>query len=114
MADTEHTPQQEPRRTQPAGDESHNALGPTIGIIIIVALLVAGAFYFWGTQFDLGLGIDGTGDAPQQQTETDPSTEALRDVSTSTDVDAIEQDLNATELEDLDQELQQIEQDLGI
>jgi len=32
--------------------KEHHSVGPTVGIVIIVILLLAGALYFWGKQLN--------------------------------------------------------------
>lgn len=72
-----------------------SSFGPIIGIIIIIALLVLGAFYFWGST---------TLDQQAPATETQPQATD----STS----AIESDLNASVNSSFDSDLQELDAEL--
>lgn len=81
--------------------------GPTVGIIVIILVLLLGGFYFWWTQFR---GTDMT--AEEILNQADPALQALEQQDTSDEIAAIEADLEATDLEGLDAELDLIEQEL--
>jgi len=70
------------------GSEKSSRVGPVIGIVIVVIVLVLGALYFWGQKLS-----NGTGDA---------MTDALNEQGSSDELDAIEADLGATVIESLD------------
>lgn len=63
--------------------EKKSSLGAAIGVIIVVVLIVLGGLYFWGKQL---------------ASPTDSSTT----MSTSDDVAAIETDLTATNVDNVD------------
>lgn len=92
--------------------ESHTPLnpipsqGPVVGIIVVLIVLIVGAFYFftrmWSsnvpTEFQM---VTTTGDVP-----FDP-------VSASDDPDAIARDLEAEDFSDIDAELDAIDAEFG-
>ena len=39
-----------PPREHEARPQQHTPVGPIVGIVIIIAILLLGAFYFWGEQ----------------------------------------------------------------
>lgn len=62
--------------------------GTIIGVIVILLIIILGGFYFWSKR----VGNDAQLDEINMQSKTD-------------DLSAIESDLNATEIENLDAEL---------
>ena len=80
--------------TQTTNGESK---GPAVGIIIIVVLLILAAVYMFSQR---GAEI------------TDEQTEQLMDQSSSTEISDIEADIEATNLDDIDRELMDIEAEL--
>lgn len=81
-------------------------VGPIIGVIIIVLVLTLGGLYFYGDQ----LNRKNSAMTPEEiQNTPDDSTMKLQEQSGSDETASIEADLNATDLENLDKELQDIE-----
>lgn len=72
----------------PVQPQSKKAIGPIIGIVVIVVLLVIGAFYVWGNKMG----------NPSASTETSK----MAPVSSSDDVSAIDADLQADGTLDVD------------
>ena len=72
-------------------------IGPVIGIIIIVLILILGGLYFWGEKLNLNNGY-------QQTTEetSDAQTDQLNEQSSSDNLSAIEADLKNTDTANLD------------
>ena len=93
-------------------DNQEKSFGPLIGIVIIITLLVIGGIYYW-LNLDIGAGRDEM-TAEEILSEKDPQLEALQQQGSSDEVAAIEEDLQATDLEGLDAELEQIDQELGL
>ena len=79
--------------------------GPLVGIIIVVVLLIIGGYYYWTTQVDRG-------DTQTQESAISPETasiiESLQTQGTTDEISDIEDDLNSTDLENLDAELDDI------
>lgn len=97
-----------PIPTAPSMEPKSN-MGPVVGIIIIVIILIVGAFYFWSTRLQPAI------EAPQagsQTTEADPFVSNLGAVGSSDDLGSIEADLNATNLDGLDSGLNSVDQEL--
>lgn len=65
--------------------------GPIIAVIIILALVILGVLYFWGER-------DG-------RLNTDSAIESIEKQSDSDDAASIEADLNSTDVENLDSEI---------
>lgn len=80
-------------------DEQPAQIGPVIGIIIILVVLILGGLYFYGSQI-------------AEREDTQPTAQQ-QEQAPSDDIQSIEQDLQNTELEDLDRELEQFDQELG-
>ena len=81
--------------------------GPLIGIIIIVVLLAIGGLYLWGMQLMKG-------DEMMPAAESDQVTEDLRNYNSSDDINAIEADLNATSIDNLDSGASEVEGELQV
>ena len=62
--------------------------GPIIGVIVIIAIVILGGFYFWS-----------------QRAGNDAAIDEINTQSGSDEASAIEADLNATDIENLDAEL---------
>jgi len=78
--------------------------GPLAGIAIIIIVLIAGGIYFWSITVDKNGKVD---QLPTIQSggETDAIVNQLNTQGTSDEVTDIEADLNTTDLENLDSEL---------
>jgi len=92
------------QNTQP----KEKSVGSIIAIIIIIAVIIIGGLYFWGkTINDLGINTD-------KELTSDEMLNSLNTQKTSDELTDIEADLNATDLDELDTELQNIDMELGI
>ncbi len=78
--------------------EKNESIGPVIGLIIIIILIALGSVYFLGQR-----SLDG---------DTDTQTQEIQEQSSSYEISAIEEDLEDTDMESLDQELAEIEAEL--
>ena len=88
------------------GEPEKKSAGPVFGIVIIVVLLILAGFYFWGTLNDSM--------SPEEiEAEADTALVSLETQSTSDEVSDIEADLDATSLDDLDKELEDIDLELN-
>jgi hypothetical protein len=91
-------------------EEQGTNKGALIGSIIIVVVLLIGGFYFWkndGMKTSLQSGGNEAPTAPDEQTLL------LNKQGGSTNLDAIEQDLGDTKLDNLDQGLDDIQKSLS-
>lgn len=87
--------------------EEEKSIGSLIGIIIIIAIIVIGGLYFWGKQIN-------DAQTPEEiMNQPDPQAQSLREQGSSDDIQSIENDLEATQLNNLDAELEDIEQELA-
>ena len=105
MPPEQHTPQPEEvmQHTPQMDKPQRSGMGPIIGIIIIVAILVFGALYFWGAQLT-GRSAD---DLPLIPPDDSFGTSAATfpEASQSDEVSAIEADLANTDLDALEAQL---------
>lgn len=74
------------------GQEKKGSAGPMIGVIVVLVIIILGALYFWGQNDDSDVMIDETLDTITTQSESDETA-------------SIEADLNATDVEGVDSEL---------
>ena len=83
--------------------------GPVIGAVIIILILVVGALYFWGAK----LNKEANQTPEDILSAEDQTLNQLQTQSTSTEIGDIETDLNATDLNNLDADLQNIDKELA-
>jgi len=84
---------------QPIQLTEEKAIGPAIGVIIIILVLILGGLYFWGERMNKGSEIPN----PQVENSATPDTQTqnLQQQSSSDDVNAMDADLTATDLSNL-------------
>ena len=82
-------------------EQTKSSIGSIFGTIIILALIILGALYFWGKR------IENTKNAQNLATDTSQPAEAaaIQSMNGSDDLDSIEADLNSTKTENLSAEL---------
>lgn len=68
-----------------------NSTGPVIATVIILAVIILGGLYFWGARSNMNDGVENTA--------------AITTQSTADDTTSIEGDLNETNVDNLDAEL---------
>jgi hypothetical protein len=99
-------------------EEEHSHLGPIIGVLIVVLVLILGGLYLWGQSLMNGpAGSEQIIPRSIQNNEPEtPRAEADADilgtVSSSDELDAIDADLESTLLDSLDTELDEIDREL--
>ncbi len=76
--------------------------GSIIGSIIVIIVIIIGGLYFWGTKSTDPMVEPGTPDPVEEAPMQDPIGDALRNSSNSDDLGAIEADLNATNIDNID------------
>lgn len=91
-------------------------IGPVIGIAIIIVILIFGGLYYWGAKISKQDAIDNQENLTAEQIENkaDQTTQQLQTQSTSDEITDIEADLNTTDLENLDKELENIDLELNL
>lgn len=92
-------------------NETHKKpVGPIIGIAIIVVIMIFGGLYYWGAQISKQNKVKQENlTAEQIGSQTDNAALQLQAQSQSDEIADIETDLNTTDLENLDQELENID-----
>lgn len=97
-------------------EEHHSHLAPILGVLLIVLVLILGGLYLWGATLTREQQIEESLDIPNNEPET-PRAEAdaqiLETVSSSDSLDAIEADIESTNLDSLDTELTSMEAELN-
>lgn len=83
----------------PLEEKKDGVVGPIIGSLVIIILIIIGGMYFWGS-------------VVEKKSNLDPiENEALLDVE-ATSIEDIENDLEETNLDDLDANLGEIEAEI--
>lgn len=80
-------------------NQSESKLGPIVGIVIVVIVLIIGALYFWGAKLNNDNTTNGN-------TQPDQAVSQLQTQGAADTISAIETDLSATNLKGLDTGLQ--------
>lgn len=102
---------------KPFSEEHHSHVGPILGVLIIMLVLILGGLYLWGAmiaQNENGALVERV--IPNNEPETPRATadgQIMGTVSSSDELGAIEADLASTNLDSLDAELNQVETELG-
>ncbi len=110
----------EPQKNEAQGafsETHHEHVGPILGVLIVVLILILGGLYLWGSILSKDTGTQTSERTiPNNEPET-PRAEADRDIlmttSASAEIDAIYADLESTNLNDLDSEFTTIEAEMG-
>lgn len=87
-------------------ESEKKSVGPLVAVIIILALIIVGGLYFLKQRSSQNLYV------PPAETG-DAVTASLKQQGTSDDLNSIEADLNATNLDNLDQGAAAIQADLN-
>ena len=100
-------PQEQPNQDFSPQPQEEKSAGPAIGIIIIILVILLGGLYFWGQRAEQQ-------EIPQLETEEQMSeVDTLRTQSDSDEVTSIESDLNASDFDNLGNEMSEIEAEAG-
>lgn len=83
--------------------DSSKSIGPIIGIIIIILIMILGGLYFWGQR------VERTRINQLEGGETSDALSALPTQSGSDDVSSIEADLSAASFDSLGSEMNSVE-----
>ncbi|KKQ77716.1 MAG: hypothetical protein A2644_03395 [Candidatus Zambryskibacteria bacterium RIFCSPHIGHO2_01_FULL_39_63] len=97
-------PNQMPPMQSMQSEPNKKSAGPLIAVIIILALIIIGGLYFLKERSSQEVYIP--------TTTSDSITDSLNEQSDSDDLNSIEADLNATNLDNLDQGAAAIEAEL--
>ncbi len=93
----------------PPAKEERKPVGPIIGVVIIILLLILGGLYVWGEK----LNSENAMTPDEIRNAADASVANLQAQGTSDDISSIKADTDATNLEGLDKEVSDIEKALG-
>jgi len=108
-ADTKNTPVSE------ASKDHHSHIGPILGVLIVVLVLILGGLYLWGGTISDTEEMVEPGPIENNEPETvraKADEQILNTTSPSDEIGAIEADLESTNLDELDAELDEIEREL--
>lgn len=95
-----------------------SSLGPIVGLIVILAIIIMGSLYFWTqksekvTPSTLATDTSATETSTENNTATftpDSQTQTLQTQSSSVDTTSIESDLNATDFQNIDSGVNQLQ-----
>lgn len=100
----QETPQEEIPNTLQSDAPEKSTSGPLIGVAIIIIVLVAGGIYFWSTTVERD-NEEYEFTTVQLKEDTDTIVNKLSTQGTSDEIADIEADLDTTELDNLDSEL---------
>jgi len=84
--------------------QTESRIGPIIGSVIIIALIVLGGLYYWNSILDYQT-EKASNNVLEEVTEEAP-------LNTSDTIESIEDDLDNTDLDDLDQTLDNIDKEI--
>ena len=76
-------------------EKKEHPVGPTIGLILILVLILMGGIYFWTSRTGYAPGLNGNTDSTNGTSNTETSTEEINQQSSSDEAGSIETDLNA-------------------
>jgi hypothetical protein len=76
-----------------SGEKNGSSAGPIIAVIVILAIIILGGLYFWGER------------SSDEATIENPSVDSINTQSEDDDTSSIEADLDATQIENVDAEL---------
>lgn len=97
------TPQEEIPNTLKSEEPKESALGSIVGVAIIIIILIAGGIYFWSTTV-----VQEESTVVKSTIEADKIVNQLGTQGTSDEIADIEADLNTTDLDNLDSELEDL------
>ena len=129
MTDNNNTPEETtfsdnemkmPASFSPVGEKKHSIFGPIIAVLIVLLILVLGGLYMMSESLFTTPTVAPTPiERPTAEENNEPESnnaeadvQALQTVSTSDTLDAIEADVESTDLEELDAELNAIDAEL--
>ena len=94
----------------------HTHMGPILGILVIVLVIILGGLYLWGGMLAEEAPVVSEQQIINNEPETQRATtdqEILETLSPSDELDAIEADINSTNLDSLDTDMTSIDAELG-
>lgn len=97
--------------------DNNKQLGIILGVLIVLLVLILGGLYLWGSSMNTNLqepAPEVARPTPEENNEPESPTaaaqvQALDTLSTSNEIEAIEADIESTNLDELDAELEAID-----
>lgn len=99
-----------PIQNMVADTQKDSTVGPLIGSIVIILIVIVGGLYFWGALVTSKKSEIENQEILQEQTNTVEIEQAAKQ-SSSDEVDSIEADLQATNIDELDSGIADIEKE---
>lgn len=97
----------------PIKEPEEKSIGPAIGIIVIIALIVLGGLYFWGERLE-SKKVQNETLRTEETITPGADLEQMQTQSTSDESSAIEADLEATDIDNLGTEMNSIESETSV
>jgi hypothetical protein len=85
--------------------QNKSSIGSIIGTIIIIAVIILGGLYFWGKRIEEAKLNQDLIENNQPSQATTSEEDKIKKVSSSDDLNSIEADLNATNMDNLGAEM---------
>lgn len=82
-----------------------SSIGSIIGTIIIIAVIILGGLYFWGKRIEESKTTESLVNETSEPSVDQMEANSIKSVTPSDNIDSIEADLNATNLDNLTPEL---------
>ncbi|HBD24666.1 MAG: hypothetical protein A2566_02990 [Candidatus Zambryskibacteria bacterium RIFOXYD1_FULL_40_13] len=86
-------------------EENKSSVGSIIGTIIIIAIIILGGLYFWGKRIEENKAKENLITTFSEPSTNSSEANAISSVTAEDDLNSIEADLNATNFDNLDAEL---------
>lgn len=103
--------------TQTPTKKEEKSIGPAIGIIVIIVIIILGGLYFWGQRLAQKPApvVEQQPQTQQEVPEVTPGADInqLQNQSSSDDLNSIQADLNTTDLNNLGTEVNSINAEAG-
>lgn len=87
-------------------EQNKSGIGSIISIVVIISIIILGGLYFWGKRIEEAKLKEALVGADIQPMMEQNEASVIRSVSSSDDLGSIEADLNATNFNNLDAELE--------
>lgn len=105
--------EEKPQSTRAEERNEKKSIGPIIGMVIILVIIIFGGLYYWGGQIKNQKEQENV-TSEEILEQKDPALEALEIQNSSNEIKDIEVDLDLTNLEGLDKELENIDAEINI
>lgn len=96
-------------------EEHHVRIGPILGVMLILLVIILGGLYLWGSTLNQEVNENVARNIPNNEPETpraNADAQILSAVSSSDSLEAIETDIESTDLSSLTSELDEMEREI--